>query len=146
MSTQTPVREGLFTETASGPTLLASRCDTCGHTAYPATARCLACGAEDLETVEIGDEGDLLCASVVHMGNGRFAPGYVVGYVVIDGIRVFAQLDTGGEEPPPPGTSMTLEIVPLWQQDDTDVLAPRFVPTSSASRTSRTSRKESADA
>lgn len=138
MNTQVPLREGLFEQTDSGPTLLASRCTSCGHTAYPVTARCLACGAEEQEALQLGAQGELFCASVVHIGNGRFAPGYVVGYVIMPhGVRVFGQLDTGGEDPPAPGTPMTLEIVPMWQEDGHDVLAPRFVPTA---------RKESTNA
>lgn len=131
MTDPVPLREGLFRETAAGPTLLASRCTACGHTSYPPALRCLDCGREETqETIELGSDGALLCATVVHMGNDRYPPGYTVGYVTMPhGVRVFAQLAiAAGEDVPAPGTPMTLEIVPMWRKQEQDVLAYRFVP------------------
>lgn len=130
MTNPVPLREGLFRETAAGPTLLASCCTACGHTSYPPAPRCLDCGSEAQEPVELGSEGELLCATVVHMGNNRYPPGYTVGYVTMPhGVRVFAQLAiSAGEDLPAPGTPMTLEIVPMWREQEQDVLAYRFVP------------------
>lgn len=129
MTTAIPVRDGLFRETGHGPTLLGTRCDRCGRTVFPATERCLECGYDGIQTVELGGEGELLCATVVHMSNGRFAAGYSVGYVTLPGgIRVFTQIAADGEHPLPSGTRMQLEIAPLWHEDGRDVLAHRFVP------------------
>ncbi|PRZ43953.1 putative OB-fold protein [Antricoccus suffuscus] len=124
------VREGLFRETNDGPTLLAGRCAQCARTVFPATERCLECGDDSIESVELGAEGELLCATVVHMGNGRFDAGHSVGYVRMPhDIRVFSQITTSGEQPLPSGTPMRLEIAPLWREGEQDVLAYRFVPT-----------------
>ena len=129
MTTSVPLREGVFRETTAGPTLLAGRCPHCDHTAFPAAEHCPNCRAGDQETVELGAEGELLCATVVHMGNQHFPPGYTVGYVTMPhGVRVFSQLANVGEELPAPGTPMTIEIVPMWHADDHDVVAYRFVP------------------
>jgi len=102
-ATSVPLREGLFGETDAGPTLMASHCAQCDHTAFPRVDRCTNCRADDQETVEFGGEGKLLCATVVYMGNGRFSPGYSVGYVTMPpGLRVFGQLAFSGTEPPMP--------------------------------------------
>lgn len=131
MTDTIPVREGLFRETDDGPTLLAGQCAQCGRIVFPATERCLECGHDAIESVELGAEGVLLCATVVHMGNGRFEPGYSVGYVTMPhDIRVFGQITTSGDQPLPFGTPMRLEIAPLWREGEQDVLAYRFVPTS----------------
>lgn len=125
----TPVREGLFRATDEGPTLLASRCASCGRTAFPAKPTCLACGAADPAVVELGAEGSLLCGTTVHMGNSRFQPGYTVGYVTMPhDVRVFTQIQALGGEVPPVGTTMRLELVPMWKEGDDDVVAHRFVP------------------
>lgn len=130
MTETIPVREGLFRESDTGPTLLAGRCGACGRTVFPVTESCLECGHESIETVELGAEGELLCATVVHMGNGRFEPGHSVGYVTMPhDIRVFTQIAVSGDEPLPSGTPMRLEIAPLWREGEQDVLAYRFVPT-----------------
>lgn len=129
MTAAIPVREGLFQETDDGPTLLAGRCAQCGRTVFPATEHCLECGHRSIESVELGAEGELLCATVVHMGNGRFEPGYSVGYVMMPhDIRVFSQITTSGEQQLSSGTPMRLEIAPLWREGEQDVLAYRFVP------------------
>lgn len=129
MTTPIPLREGLFRETAAGPTLLASRCASCGRTVYPAVLRCLDCGRDGQQTVELGAEGELLCATVVRMGNDRFAPDYVVGYVTMPhGVRVFGQLAGTDGKLPAPKTRMRLEIAPMWRSGDRDVLAYRFTP------------------
>lgn len=125
-----PIREGLFRETDSGPALLAGECAACGRTTFPSTSICLECGGEEVAPVALGAEGDLLCATVVHMGTGGFSPGYSVGYVVMPGgIRVFTQIVGAGEEPLPSGTRMRLQIAPLWPQDEPDILGYHFIPT-----------------
>ena len=121
------LREGLFRSAPDGPTLLAGNCARCGRTAFPTTERCLECGHVGVDVVELGAEGKLLCATVVHMPNGPYTPGHRVGYVVMPhGIRVFSQIGASGEALPP-GTPMRLEIVPLWREDDHEVLGYRFI-------------------
>lgn len=128
MTTPMPLREGLFRETETGPTLLASRCTTCGHLSYPAADWCPECHSDASEIIELGGEGELHAATIVHMGNQRFQPGYAVGYVVMpQGVRIFSQLGVTGDDLPSPGTQMRLEILPLWREDDQDILAYRFV-------------------
>lgn len=125
----TAIREGLFRESDTGPTLLAAECTTCGRTVFPSTRICLECGGEAIAPVELGALGELLCATVVHMGSGGFKPGYSVGYVMMPrGVRVFTQIVGSGETPLPSGTPMRLEIAPLWPEDKPDVLGYRFTP------------------
>lgn len=129
MTATIPVREKLFRETEDGPTLLAGQCAECGRIVFPASERCLECGHDGIEIRELGAEGELLCATVVHMGNERFDPGYSVGYMMMPhGVRIFSQTVTDGDEPLASGTPMRLEIAPLWREGEHDVLGYRFIP------------------
>ena len=69
----TPIREGLFRESDTGPTLLAGECAACGRTTFPSTGICPECGGEEGTPFALGDTGELLCATVVHMGAAGFA-------------------------------------------------------------------------
>lgn len=132
MTAAIPVREGLFRETDDGPTLLAGECGECGRIAFPISERCLECGVDGITIRELGSNGVLLCATVVHMGNGRFEPGYSVGYILMPhGVRVFSQTASDGHAPLASGTPMRLELAPLWRHGEDDVLAYRFVPAAS---------------
>lgn len=126
MTETVPLREGLFEERARGPVLLASTCGICGQSVFPATDRCLACGGRSQEGTELGPEGALLCATVVHMASGHFEPGYTVGYVELQhGVRVFGQIAASADLPTP-GTTMRIEIAPMWREDGKGVLAYQF--------------------
>lgn len=128
-STSTPFREDLFRVGPDGPALLAGRCPRCGRVTFPAPEMCLDCRGGDIETVELGGEAELLCATAVHMPNRHFPPGHAVGFLVLPpGVRVFAQLRQVDHKPFRSGMPMKLEIAPLWREDDNDVLAYRFVP------------------
>jgi len=128
-TTPTAFREGLFREGPDGPTLLASRCTNCGRVFFPVSEMCLDCRGRGLETVELGGEAELLCATTVRMPNRHFPPGHAVGYVVLPpGLRIFTQLRPVDATPFRSGMPMKLEIAPLWQVGDHDVLAYRFVP------------------
>ncbi|SNR53687.1 Zn-ribbon domain-containing OB-fold protein [Blastococcus mobilis] len=128
-TTSTPFREGLFREGPDGPALLAGRCTRCGRVSFPAPDMCLDCRGRELETVELGGEAELLCATTVHMPNRHFPPGHAVGFVVLPGgVRIFTQLRPVEDKPFRSGMPMELEIAPLWREDDADVLAYRFVP------------------
>lgn len=133
MTMTIPVREGFYRDTDDGPSLLAGRCARCSRITFPRTEHCLECGHDAVQPFELGGKGELLCATVVHMGNGRFSAGYGVGYVMMPhGVRVFSQLAAPrGDRLPAAGTPMRLEIAPLWREGEQDVLAYRFVPTSS---------------
>lgn len=74
--------------------LLASRCRSCGQTAFPPKAFCHACGSEDLERFELSEEGVLYTYSEVHAAPRIFKTPYLVGYVDFpEGVRVFGQID-----------------------------------------------------
>jgi len=124
-----PFREGLFREGPDGPVLLGGRCTRCGRVSFPASDRCLQCRGQDIEAVELGRDAELLCATTVHMPNRHFPPGHAVGFVALPpGVRLFTQLRPVDGKPFRSGMPMQLEIAPMWREDDTDVLAYRFVP------------------
>jgi uncharacterized OB-fold protein len=129
MPTSTPFREGLFREGPDGPALLAGRCTGCGRVSFPVPDMCLDCRDGDIETVEVGGDAQLLCATTVHMPNRHFPAGHAVGFVVLPpGVRIFTQLRPVEGKPFRSGMPVTLEIASLWQEDGADVLAYRFVP------------------
>lgn len=129
MTEAVPLRPDLFRETPEGPTLLAVRCKSCGQVVFPARDLCLACRSGELTMIELGSDGELLCATTVHMPTQATRPGDAVGYVIMPpGVRVFTQIDKRGDALPEPGTRMKLRIAPLRTDGDTEVLAYRFAP------------------
>ena len=128
MTTSRPLRPGLFRQTSGGPTLLAGRCTACGHIEFPRADRCPQCRADAQKEIDAGDRAELLCATTVEIPSGRLAAGYTVGYVILScGVRIFSQLASDAAVMAA-GSSMRLEIVPLWQEGDDQVLSYRFRP------------------
>lgn len=129
MSQPTPLREDLYRIDASGPVLTGGRCASCGFVGFPRAAVCLECGNTTIEREDIGGKGELFVETTVHMSNGRFPPGYSVGYVRFpSGIRVFGQIRKAGEQPLPIGSPMRVEIVTLYEDNGQPVEAFRFHP------------------
>ncbi|MEA2419471.1 MAG: OB-fold domain, acyl-CoA-associated [Thermoleophilaceae bacterium] len=93
------------------PTLLATRCGSCGATVYPRVARCPACGlAEACQELTMPTTGTILEATVLHVGLPNVPAPYVVSFVRLDnGIELYCRV--AGAEPigaPAPGTQVEL--------------------------------------
>lgn len=125
-----PVREGLFRFNADGhPVLLASQCQSCGTKHFPKVPLCLACGEDALGEAEVAATASLFCATTVQMRSTNLQPPYTVGYVkTTDGLMIFGPVDSAGNAALPVGTPMRLEVVPLWRENERDVLSYRFRP------------------
>ncbi|VTZ65463.1 Zn-ribbon domain-containing OB-fold protein [Sinorhizobium medicae] len=120
-----PFRDGLFT-LGEKAALLGSECRSCSARQFPARDFCPSCNGDDVETdVALARSGSVYSFTVVHQAPpGRQTP-YTLAYVDLeDGVRVMAQIDSGGR-PIEVGDPVTLEFRP---QGDSDVYGYVFVP------------------
>lgn len=74
--------------------LVGGRCKNCGASSFPSATVCTSCLSEDIETVDLGDEGKLYSYSVVHQAPKGWTTPYTLGYVDLPGdVRVLAHID-----------------------------------------------------
>lgn len=74
--------------------LIGGRCKNCGAFSFPSAAVCTSCLSEDIEAVDLGDEGTLYSYSVVHQAPKGWTTPYALGYVDLPGdVRVLAHID-----------------------------------------------------
>jgi hypothetical protein len=75
--------------------LLASRCLKCGRKYFPRRYKCISCGSEEMDTIELPRRGKVLSYTVINFPPKRYekyAP-YAVAYIELeDGTKLFAQL------------------------------------------------------
>ncbi len=100
---------------ARRPSLVTSRCRTCGWASFPARRICARCGAEEVARVEGGRRGRVLSSAVVHHAPIGFQAPYLVGLVELaEGPVVFCPLL--GWEPVegavPAGAAVELAVAP----------------------------------
>ena len=86
----------------SNEVLVGSRCGGCANVAFPAAARCLRCGSEEIVQIDLARNGTVWAHTVQRFAPksppyvppvGGFVP-FAVGYVELaDGVRVEAILD-----------------------------------------------------
>jgi uncharacterized OB-fold protein len=128
MNEMIPIREGVFRQTADGAVLIGSRCRNCQHVHFPPTKLCLECRKGELDDVELSRNGTLFSHTTVHMRAPHFNPPYQVGYVKLpEGVTIFAPLRSVGV-PLKVGMAMSVEVVPLWTENDKDMIGYRFFP------------------
>jgi len=128
-----PFRDGLLR--LDPPRLLASRCTTCGATAFPARAFCAACRAVDgLVEVELTSRGRVYTFTVVRQA----PPGVEVPYVLAqidlpaDDVRLMATVVGAAPEDVVIDMPVTLDLVPFGvDQDGVRLLGYRFRATTS---------------
>ena len=63
---------------------LGLKCKQCQTYILPPKKMCTECGSEDMETVELGKEGEIQTFTVVNIAPEGFLPPYVVGIVKLD--------------------------------------------------------------
>jgi uncharacterized protein len=139
------IDQSLFTWPDSSPSLLASRCSTCGAHAFPQAPSCTRCGAIDVKVVELPRRGTLWAWTVQ-----RFMPKapylssetpqtfrqYGVGYVELPGaLRVESRLIENDPTELRIGQEMELVIyVHRTDADGTDVMNYAFKRVASEAR------------
>lgn len=81
----------MFTETGSGPMLVAQRCATCGKVAFPRKRVCPGCFGESLEEQVLGRTGTLHTYTCTYLGSPHLPAPYVIGFVDLpEGIRLLS--------------------------------------------------------
>jgi uncharacterized OB-fold protein len=126
------IAEGLFEVTDGEPQLIVARCASCRELHFPASDTCPYCG-DACGTERVGPEGRLRLYTVIH----RAPPGYRgpvpygFGVVALTGHRleVIARLTEVDLARLRPNLPMRLEVVPLYTDDDGQVvLSWAFAP------------------
>jgi uncharacterized OB-fold protein len=125
------VRTGLFTD-GDAPTLLGSRCRSCGAHHFPSHDTCPYCSAEDPEPANLSATGSLWAWTAVTSpppGYGGDTP-FGIGVVELpEGIRVITRLTESDPAHLTLGQSMELRVVPLHADEDgNDVITFAFAP------------------
>ena len=130
-----PVEDFLYKMPESGdegPSLLGSRCKTCGEVYFPQTPQCKKCFTETTETIALSRVGKVYSSSIVHLAPSVYAGKvpYGVGHVELDnGVLIPTRLAGGVEKPIPIGTEVELELEVLGKDDDgNNVLVHTFSP------------------
>jgi len=81
------------------PRLIGGRCRNCQVLSFPRAAVCVGCFSEDIEKVQLAEEGTLYSYSIVHQAPKGWAVPYALGYVDLpDNVRVLAHLDAPAEK------------------------------------------------
>jgi uncharacterized OB-fold protein len=81
------------------PRLIGGRCRNCQALSFPRAAVCVSCFSEDIEKVQLAEEGTLYSYSIVHQAPKGWAVPYALGYVDLpDNVRVLAHLDAPAEK------------------------------------------------
>ena len=131
-----PVAAGLFTWPSDEPSLIGSRCRTCGTTTFPAQGSCPRCCGEDMEQRELSRRGTLWSYTVQgfqpkepYAGPQEFVP-YGVGYVELpNDVIVESRLTVADPEQLEIGMPMELVIETFRREPDgTDVVTFAFAP------------------
>jgi len=135
---QIPVTEGLFAETADGPRLLGSRCQTCSTPYFPRSAACHhpECGESRMQDTDFGPSGRLWSCAIQNYPpppptryNEPYTP-YAIGVVDLDeGLRVVARMSVDDPESLQLGAEVELTIEPFYRDEDgRDVTTWMFKP------------------
>jgi uncharacterized OB-fold protein len=133
-----PVAEGLFAETAAGPRLLGSRCQTCSTPYFPRSAACHNPGCEEsrMEDTDFGPRGRLWSCAIQNYPpppparyDEPYTP-YAVGVVDLDeGLRVVARMSVDDPESLQLGAEVELTIEPIYRDaEGRDVTTWKFKP------------------
>jgi len=117
-----PIAEGLFTQSATEPRLLGSRCRECGEVAFPVQRTCPACTGEETEEIPLGRRGRLWTWTIQRFpppsppfaGDPEAFEPFGVGYVELpEGLRVEGRLTVNEPERLEIGMEMEVTLVPF---------------------------------
>ena len=123
-----PIREGLFSERIDGD-FIGFRCNSCNHVLPPLTTTCYYCYGDDLANVALSRQGKLYSYTIVYQPHKHFEVPYAVGYIELpEGIRIFAPLKEREGRPFQVGMDMELVVEKLWDENESEVIGPKFQP------------------
>jgi uncharacterized OB-fold protein len=108
---------------------LGSRCRSCGQLFFPPVQICFECACEELEIVTLSKRGKLYTYTISQMPASKLNAPFAIGWVDLpEGIRIFAPIKGWEERPIKIGMDMELIFETLWQEDDKEIIAPKFQP------------------
>lgn len=113
-----PVQAGLFQ--SDPPALLGTRCDECGHHAFPRASTCPYCGSERVGDVTLSGTGTLWGWTTVTTAPPGYHGDVPFGFGIVElpeGLRVITRL-AHPVDGYTHGLAMHLRIVPLHTADD----------------------------
>jgi uncharacterized OB-fold protein len=122
-------KEGLFEEIEGKPTLIGSKCRSCGQTFFPSKLVCLNCMSTEVELIRLSRDGKLYTYTTVYMNSEHFSSPYTIGWIELrEGIRIFSQIRGWQEQPLRIGMDMRIYVETLWQDGDNEVVGFVFRP------------------
>jgi uncharacterized OB-fold protein len=74
----------------------ATKCPRCGEVYFPPQSHCSRCGSDEVQWIELSDEGELLTYTIINMKPPSFShyPDYTVGIARMpEGVNVLAWID-----------------------------------------------------
>jgi uncharacterized OB-fold protein len=94
------IAPGLVSIGANGvPQLIGGRCRDCEARSFPRAEVCTACLSENIETINLPDQGNLYSYSIIHQAPKNWAVPYALGYIDLPGdVRVLAHLDVPADK------------------------------------------------
>lgn len=115
-----PVREDLFVDDGSAPSLVVGRCRSCSAATFPRAALCDVCQSDDVESWLIGGRGHLYTFTVVRARppayNGPVP--YAIGLIELpEKLRVAALILAHDYEQLQVGDEMDLFVTELGTED-----------------------------
>lgn len=116
----------MFTDTDTGPVLVAQECRTCGKVAFPRKRVCPACFGEDLADRPLSMTGTLHTWTCTYLGAPHLPSPYLLGFVDLpEGVRLLSLLVDcePWEEILHIGMPMEMTIGPLMQDDSGEVIS-----------------------
>ncbi len=133
-----PAAEGLFSETADGPRLLGSKCNSCATPYFPKSPACHNpdCAESKVEDAAFGPRGKLWSCAIQNYPpplparyNEPYAP-YAIGLVDLpEGLRVLGRISTDNPEGLQLGTDVELVLEELYRDEDgNEVITWKFRP------------------
>lgn len=123
-----PIREGLLTERLDGD-LIGFRCKSCNHILPPLSVVCIFCFGEELEKIPLSRQGKLYSYTIVYQPHKHFKVPYAVGYVELpEGLKLFSHLKEREGKPFQVGMDMELVVEKLWDEEENEVIGPKFQP------------------
>jgi uncharacterized OB-fold protein len=137
---QVPIAEGLFTWPSDDPHLIASRCEACTVTAFPALPECPGCGASTVSEVLLDRRGSLWTWTTQSFPpvsppyRGTTAPDmfepFGIGWVQLGGqVMVEARLTENDPEKLAFDMPVELVIAPIGTDDDgNEIMSFAFEP------------------
>ena len=136
---QIPIKEGMIklsTQPGEHPSLLGSRCRSCGDTFFVRRARCENCQSEDLEHIELSRKGKLYSYSIMYYPAPPpykppepFIP-YGLGWIELpEGLMVVSHLTENDPDKLRVGMEMELVLEKLEEDESgNEVMYYKFRP------------------